>query len=414
MNFLPLKLAINSLKTNKGRTALTILGIVIGITAVIAVLSTGQAIKGLIVGEIDKFGSNLIEIEVKTPQTAQTSTENAVSMVGGAVITTLKESDAEAIGRLPNIERYYAGVMGQELVNYQSEIKKALLFGTNAAFIDIDTGEVEQGRFFSEEENRALSKVAVMGYKIKNNLFGDQDPINQSIRIGAEKFTVIGTLQEKGASFGMDMDNMIFMPVRTLQKRLLGIDYVSFILAQAKDNNSATQTAEDIKITMRERHRITDPDKDDFAVITMDQMLEMVSTIIYGIQILLIALGSISLIVGGVGIMNIMYVGVVERTFEIGLRKALGAKKQTILWQFLFEAIIITFIGGIIGIVAGILLSSLIAAVAGSLGLKWTFSISWAGMILAVAMSVIVGLIFGLYPAKKAAEKDPIEALRYE
>ena len=410
----PFKTAADSLQKNKGRTLLTILGIVIGIAAVITVLSTGQAIKGLIIGEIEAFGSDFVEIEVKTPGTAQTSTDNAFSMVGGSVITTLTEDDAEAILKHPNIDQFYTGVLGQKLAVYESEIKKAFLFGTNAAFIDIDTAEVSQGRFFTKQENQGLAKVAVLGFKMQDKLFGDQDPIGESIKVGKEKFRVIGTLEEKGASFGFDMDNMIFIPVKTLQKRILGVDYVSFIFAQMHNPDLGDQTVEDINIIMREQHKIDDPDKDDFAVISMEQMVELLDIVIYGIQVLLIALGSISLIVGGVGIMNIMYVSVTERTFEIGLRKALGASYNNILWQFLAEAIILTLIGGIIGIIIGITFSWLIAIIASVAGLDWEFSISISGLILAVGVSGAVGLIFGLYPAKQAAKKDPIEALRHE
>ncbi len=413
MTLQPVKIAINALKNNKGRAALTVLGIVIGITAVVVVLSAGLAIKGFILGEIEAFGSNYIEVEVKSPQTAHASVENAFSMMGGAVVTTLKEKDAEAIAKHPNIGKYYAGAMGQEVASFENEFKKTFLMGVNAAFIDIDKSEVEYGRFFSEEENLALAKVAVLGSKIKKDLFGDEDPVGKSITIGKEKFRVIGQLKERGATFGFNMDEMIFMPVKSLQKRLLGIDYVTFIFAQMIDNDLAERTAEDITFLMRSRHKIDDPIKDDFAVITMDQAMEMMGIVIYGIQVLLIALGSISLIVGGVGIMNIMYVSVTERTFEIGLRKAVGAKYKNILWQFLYEAVIVTFSGGIIGIIVGILFTFIISQVASSLGFDWSFSISWTGIILAISMSAIVGLVFGIYPARKAAKKNPIEALRF-
>lgn len=410
----PIKSAIKSLARNKGRTALTILGVVIGITAVIVVLSAGQAIKNLIIGEIEAFGSNFIQVEVKTPQTSQASAENAFSMVGGSFITTLKEEDAEAMAKHSNIGQFYTGVMGQKLLTYESEFKKVNILGTNAAFIDIDTSEIAEGRFFTEEENQGLAKVVVLGYKLKEKLFGDQDPINERVKVGKEKFRVIGYLKEKGASFGFDMDNLVFMPVRTLQKRLLGIDYVSFIFAEVYDNSIASRTAEDVTLILRDQHNIDDPDKDDFAVTTMDQMIEMLDIVIYGIQILLIALGSISLIVGGVGIMNIMYVSVTERTFEIGLRKSIGAKRKNILWQFLSEAVIITVTGGIIGIILGILISYLISVIATANNFNWEFTISWTGLLLAIFVSGGIGLIFGLYPARQAANKNPIEALRHE
>ena len=409
-----IQIAIQTLRKNKGRTALTILGIVIGIMAVIAVLSTGQAIKQFIVGQVEAFGTNIIQVEVKTPQTSQQSTVNAFSLVGGAVVTTLKESDGEALAKLANIDKFYTGLMGQKLATYESKIKKAMLFGTNAAFIEVDTSKIDKGRFFTEEENKGLAKVVILGDKIRNNLLGDQNPINQYIKIDNDRFLVIGTLAKRGATMGLDMDNMIFMPVETLQKRVLGIDYVSFILLTAKDKAQAEITAGDIIEKMRERHKITDPDKDDFAVTTSAQMMKMLDTIMYGIQALLIALGSISLIVGGVGIMNIMYVSVTERTFEIGLRKAVGAQYHDILWQFLTEAIIITFFGAIIGIILGLSLTFLVSVIATASGFEWAFSISWSGLVIAVIMSVVVGLIFGIYPAQQAAKKHPIEALRFE
>ena len=408
------QIAISALKRNKGRTALTVLGIVIGITSVIAVLSIGQAIKGLIVGQVESFGSNYIQIEVKTPQTSQASTDNAFSMVGGSVISTLKINDAEAVKKLPNVSKFYAGVLGQEIVSLENEFKKAMLFGTSADFINIDSSEIEFGRFYSDEEDQTLAKVVVIGSKLKDDIFGDNEAVGTSVKIGTNKFQVIGVLKERGATFGLDMDAMAFIPVQTVQKRILGIDYVSFITTQVINNDIAAQTAEEIEYILRNRHKITDPDKDDFAVTTMEQAMEMLDVIIVGIQFLLITLGSISLIVGGVGIMNIMYVSVTERTSEIGLRKSIGAKNKNILWQFLAESVILTLVGGILGIIIGISLSYLVSIIAQALNFDWAFSVSWVGMMIAVFMSVLVGLIFGIYPAKQAAKLDPIESLRYE
>lgn len=409
-----ISIALSALKKNKGRTLLTILGIVIGITAVIAVLSIGQAIKGLIIGQVEAFGTDYIQIEVKTPQTSQTSSENSFSMVGGSTVTTLKLKDAEDILKIDNIKRYYAGIMGQEIISFENEFKKTFIFGASADFINIDSSEIEDGRFYTDEEDRTLSKVTVLGAKLKNEIFGDSEAVGQPVKIGNDKYQVIGTLKERGATFGFDMDNMAYIPIQTVQKRMLGVDYVSFITAQVYNNSIANQTAEEIEYILRDNHKIEDPNKDDFAVTTMEQAMEMLDVIITGVQFLLIALGSISLIVGGVGIMNIMYVSVTERTAEIGLRKSIGAKNKNILWQFLSEAIILTFAGGIVGIALGISLSLLVSIVAQALNFDWEFTISWPGMLTAVVMSVVVGLIFGLYPAKQAADLDPIEALRYE
>ena len=393
---------------------MSLLGVVIGITSVIVVLSAGNAIENFIVAEIEAFGSGTIEVEVKTPSTSQQSAENAFSMVGGAAITTMTLDDAKEIGKHPNISKYYGGVMGQEAVSYDSELVKAFLFGVSADFIDIDSTEVENGRFFSDEEDSSLSKVAVLGFKLADKLFNQSDPIDKYIKIGKERFRVIGVAKERGATFGFDWDNMAIVPVETLQKRLLGINYISFIFAQMIDTTLGDQTVEDMTWIMRDAHEITDPDKDDFAVVSMEQAAEMMDVVVSGIQILLILLGSISLIVGGVGIMNIMYVSVTERTYEIGLRKAIGANNSVIMWQFLWEAVIITLIGGIIGIILGILISFLISVGANSQGYNWDFNVSYVGMVLATVMSILVGLVFGLYPAKKAAKLDPIEALRHE
>ncbi len=409
-----IRLAVRSLKRNKGRSALTLLGIVIGITAVITVLSTGAAISDFILAEIEGFGSNYIQIEVKVPSVSQTSTENAFSMVGGTVITTLKKSDGEEIAKHPNIARHYSAVMGQEIISYQGEIKKTMLFGVGSEFINIDQSEIDYGRFYTKEENNSLAKVAILGPKVIDRLFGQSDPIGKYVKIKNEKFQVIGVIKERGASLMFDMDNMVILPVSTLQKRILGIDYVSFILAQVHDPDYSEETAIDIEYTLRDLHNISDPDKDDFAVTTMQEAMQMLDTIIIGIQLLLVLLGSISLIVGGVGIMNIMYVSVTERTYEIGLRKSVGATYSNILWQFLWESIIITSLGGLVGIICGGGLTYLVSIIARSQGFDWTFSISWQGMILAVGMSIIVGLIFGLYPARKAALLNPIDALRGE
>ncbi len=411
-------MALRSLKINKGRTMLTVLGIVIGTTAVIAVLSIGQAIKGLITEQIEAFGSDYIQVEVKTPQTGHTSTENSFSMVGGSVVTTLKEDDAKALLRHPNVSNYYTAVLGQDTLSFKSELKKATLFGVNASFIEIDTGKVEFGRFFTDDEDNSLTKVIVLGATLKDNLFADNEAVGQSVKVGKETFTVIGVMKKRGASFGFDMDTMALLPVKTLQKKILGTDYVMMAIVTLKDINQASSTALDVEDILRDRHNIisngVNKNKDDFAVTTMADAMEMTATIINGIQILLIALGAISLIVGGVGIMNIMYVSVMERMYEIGLRKSVGARSQDILFQFLFEAVIITLIGGILGIVVGLTLAYLVSAVATQLGFSWKFSVSLGGIFLAAGMSLFIGLTFGLYPAQKAARMSPIEALRHE
>ena len=407
-----LRIALNALKKNKVRTALTVLGIVIGITAVIVVMSAGESMKAFLVQQVEVFGSDFIEVEIKVPATKHASAENALGQAMGITITTLKLDDMEEINKLPNIKESYGGVMGQELASFGGEQKQAVLWGVSASFYNIDTGEVSAGRFFTDEEDRSLANLVVLGSAIKENLFADAEAIGKLIKLGKQKYKVIGVMEERGASFGFSMDEMIFVPVRTLQKKIMGIDHLQFIISKVYDNDIADQTAEEIRRVMREQHDISDPNKDDFGVITMDEMLEMMDTITGAVTLLLIALASISLIVGGVGIMNIMYVSVTERSFEIGLRQAVGARKAEILWQFLWEAVAVTFLGAVVGVLVGVLIVWGMAFGAQYLGFSWPFVITWQSIITAVGFTGAVGLLFGIWPAREAAGLDPIEALR--
>ncbi|RJR31661.1 FtsX-like permease family protein [Candidatus Parcubacteria bacterium] len=409
-----LKISLDALKKNKIRSFLTIFGIVIGISAVIIVMSAGKGLEGLVLSELEAFGTDFIEIEVKVPNTKHTSSENAVGMVQGITVTTLKFEDAEAIEKLPNVISSYSAILGQEIVSFEGENKQGMLFGSSASFIDLDPSEVGEGRFFSQDEESNLSQVAVLGSAIKGDLFGPGDAVGKSVKIGKLKFEVIGVMEEQGGGAFFDRDNLVFLPLSTLQKKIMGVDYVSFILAKVEDNSMAKATADEITMLLRDRHNISgnDKDKDDFAVITMQEALDMLDTVFGAITLLLIALAGISLIVGGVGIMNIMYVSVAERTYEIGLRKSVGASKQDILLQFLFEAVAVTFAGAVLGILIGILFSFLIYVGATSQGLNWRFIITPLSVVLACGFSVALGLIFGLWPAKRASELDPVEALR--
>jgi len=305
-------------------------------------------------------------------------------------------------------------VVGQAIATYESEAKTTNLWGVSADFLNIDSGKVGAGRFFDDGEDKGLAQVAVLGSKLKTNLFGGADPLGRYVKIGKLSFKVIGVMEERGASSFLDLDKMAFVPIRTLQKKIMGINHVMFVMAKLKDVNLSDQTVEDITYLMRERHDITDPVKDDFAVSTMAEAKDMINSILGGVTLLLAAIAAISLLVGGVGIMNIMYVSVTERIFEIGLRKALGATAKDILNQFLIEAISLTFLGGIVGIILGSLISWVVALVAQSQGFAWPFSLSFSSIFIAVGVSVAIGLIFGLYPAKKAASLNPIDALRQE
>ena len=289
-----------------------------------------------------------------------------------------------------------------------------MLWGTSEDILKINRVELAEGRVFSKEENLGLAKVAILGSKVKEKLFGDSDALGQDIKIERTNYHVIGVLAKQGTAGAMDMDSIVYLPVKTLQKSILGIDHVLFISLVVKDMALADYTADEIIGLLRQRHNISDPDKDDFSVTTMAEAQDMINTIFNGLTFLLLALVAVSLLVGGVGIMNIMYVTVSERTYEIGLRKAVGAREKDIFWQFLFEAIIMTLVAGAIGIVVGISLSYLISFVASSQGFDLPFSLSYSGILIAVIFSASVGLIFGLTPARRAAQLDPVVALRQE
>ena len=407
-----LNIALKSLKNNKTRTVLTVIGIIIGIAAVIIVMSAGEGLKGEILGQLEAFGSKLIQIEVKVPTTGKNSTQNASTIAQGVNITTLTMEDADAIGKLPNIEAYYVMIMDQEVVSYLDQQKSVNIIGTLPAYVEMGKTKVKTGRFFTLEEDNSLARVVVLGSKLSAKLFGNQDPLGKDIKIGKNKFRVVGIMDDAGATFGFDFDQMAYVPAKTLQKIVMGIDYIQAVTVNIADTDKEAETADDITYLMRTRHQIDDPKYDDFAVTTMTEARDMINTIFNGITLLLIAIAGISLLVGGVGIMNIMYVSVSERTFEIGLRKAVGARKNEILWQFLFEAIIITLLGGALGIATGIGISYMISFVAGLLGYNWSFILPPQSIVIAFGFCGAVGLIFGYYPARHAANMDPITALR--
>lgn len=410
MNSDSFKIALNAIKRQKKRAALTMLAISIGIAAAITILAAGKGIQKLVVGQLDAFGPDTLYIETKIPSKKAASGTGAV----GITITTLKDKDIELINKHPNILAANGQVNGQEAVSYGGQIKKIMLSGKGYSAPDVESFKLAEGRFYSKEEEDSLSAVAVLGYTAKDKLFGDDTAVNKIISIRGKPFRVIGVTEKRGAAFFLDLDNVITIPTKTMQKRLLGIDYVQAISGRMKDGTKAKETQAELTELIRENHDITDPDKDDFVVQTTADAAESLTTITNGVTFLLIALVSISLIVGGVGIMNIMYVSVVERTFEIGLRKALGAQQNDILWQFLAEALLITAGGGVVGVILGALLAGLIYLGATAAGFSWVYSISFSSVVLSVVFSGVIGLVFGYYPAKQAAKKNPIEALRFE
>ncbi|MDH4330800.1 MAG: ABC transporter permease, partial [Candidatus Moranbacteria bacterium] len=356
--FIAIKLAARNIRSNVVRTLISLLGIVIGVMAIILVLSFGFGMKSYVVEQIESFGSDIVEIEIKTPNTAHTSAENASSIAGGMQITTLKLEDLEEVAKLSNVGEWYAGVMNQQLVSYKRKNKQTYVMGITPEMVDVDEMmEIETGVMFSDEDNEGNKKVTVLGSKIKEDFFGEEDAIGKSIKIKGQSFRVVGVLKERGAAAFFDFDDVMYLPVKTLQKRLMGVDYVQFAMFKMKDERLTEQTVDEMIAVMREEHDIEDPDDDDFAVMSMAEAREILDKVFAIINFLLLSLTSISLIVGGVGIMNVMYVAVVERTPEIGLRKAVGAHESDLMWQFIWESIFITLIGGIIGIFLGYILT---------------------------------------------------------
>ncbi len=410
---IPLFFAIKTIRTHKARTALALLGVAIGVFAIVVVTALGEGVKGFVLGQVESFGSDLIQVEVKIPNTTSMSSENATSRAQGTQITTLTVKDGEAIKKLSNVEAIYAGTIGQERATYGSLGKRISLFGTGEGVAEVDGNlKLESGRFFTAEEAASLAQVAVLGSDTKETFFGESDAVGQYITLKGEKYRVIGVLASRGAVAFLNFDTFTYIPVQTLQKKLLGVDYVQFISVKMKDASRELQTVADIVALLRKRHDIDTPDKDDFSVTSTKEAQKTFGDVLGSLSILLLALTSISLVVGGVGIMNVMYVSVSERTSEIGLRKAVGATSRSILQQFLFEALIITLLGGLIGIVLGMLLTLGLGYVFASFGFALPLSFSLQSFLLGVGFSLAVGVIFGLAPAYRAASLTPMEALR--
>ncbi len=413
------KQALRGLLANPARTFLTTLGIIIGVATVVLVLSAGEGFRGFINGQIAAYGTNAIYVQTKVPPTTKArqnggGTGEGPGSIQAVIITTLKNRDIVDIRKLPNITGAYGAVITQKAVAYQNVTKNSFVFGADPERFQIDQGVIAEGRPFTEAENTGAEQVALLGADIAVDLFGDMDPVGKIIRVGDYNFSIIGVYERRGSvGFSTD-DQQVFVPLITAQKKLMGVDYLTYALAQFKDTKLAEATAEDIRFVLRDNHSITDPAKDDFDVSSSESNLATFDTILQGITFLLIAIAAISLLVGGVGIMNIMYVVVTERISEIGLKKALGAKNADILSEFLMEAVILTLGGGILGILLGALMALGISIVAKLFNFDWVYAVPASGIILGLGVSTAIGLIFGVFPARKAARMNPIEALRYE
>lgn len=399
------------MKSNKSRSGLTILGIVIGITSIILVMSVGQGAQNLILSQIQGLGSKTIAIlPGRTP--------SGPSDVGQLFSDSLKERDLGQIQRkenVPTLDKAMPVVFGSETAAYGGETYRATIFGATDIIADIFNLSPEAGNFFTEEDVRSQANVIVIGATVKEKLFGASSAIGEYIKIKGKNFRVIGLLPQKGQVSFFNFDEMAIVPYTTAQQYILGIKYFNRIIATADSDQDIDRTVSDLKTTLRNSHNITDPAKDDFSIQTPKDIANTLGTITNVLTILLTSIAAISLLVGGIGIMNIMLVSVTERTREIGLRKAIGATGSDIMQQFLLEAVMLTGIGGVIGIALGASFSYLISVVVSSyFGLNWVFTFPLTAAVIALTVASGVGLIFGLYPARQASLKSPIEALRYE
>lgn len=406
-----IKLAFQNLTANLGRTVLTLVGIVIGITSVIIISASGQGLKSFVLGQVKTFGTDYIQVEPKVPSPERISGHMSTLSIQ---ITTLKIEDAEAAAKLPNISDVYAGSIGQAIVSFQDTSKRILLFGAGAQAPNVDGGlKLAEGNFYTDADDKSLSQVTVIGSEVREILFGtDREAIGKDIKIKGQNYRVVGVLEPRGNVGFFNFDSLIYVPVRTLQKKIMGVDHILFFTSKMKDLNLLDETLAEMTDLMRKRHNIFEPEREDFIVSSAQEAQDILNSVFGSINILLLALTSISLIVGGVGIMNVMYVAVAERTFEIGLRKAVGAQSGTIMRQFLLEAVFITLAGGVAGIILGYIFSLLLSYLFLRLGYNLALIITLNSVLLAVSFSVATGIIFGFYPAYKAAKLSPMEAIR--
>jgi putative ABC transport system permease protein len=395
------KMALRSLVANTMRTFLTALGMIIGVASVISMISIGEGARQQTLSTIEKFGTNIITIKPGRKKNRHVSSDT---------VKTLMLSDAEAIEKnIPLITGVAAQVYRSAQLKYGSKNTNTTVRGTGEQYLILSNFTIERGRYFSKEEVRSIRKVAVIGSTVLKNLFGDRNAIGKEIKINGNNYLIIGSTKPKGALSWFDPDDQIFIPVTTAQKRLFGLHHIQSIDVQAKKMEELEAIKKDIDLLLRLRHGIHEGEDSDFHVQNSSQWLNSWGDAAKTFTYLLGGIAGISLLVGGIGIMNIMLVSITERTKEIGIRMAIGAKKREIMEQFLIESVLISFIGGGLGILLGVIISQTVSKIGG-----WDTIVSTQSIILAFGFSVGIGIFFGFYPARKAANLNPIDALRYE
>lgn len=398
--------AISSLTINKLRTGLAMLGIVIGIGSVIALVSIGQASQEAVKSQIQAIGSNLLTISPGSQRNGMVR-----GAMGGG--TTLTYEDAQAIAAadsVTSVALVAPTYSSRSQIVAASNNTNTQVMGVTAAYATVSNLTMSSGSFITDSQLEAQSKVAVLGPTVVEDLFGaGANPVGQTIRIEGKNFLIIGVTASKGGNSMQSQDDMIFVPLTTAQKQLYGVKYLSSILLQVKSQEEMILAQNQVGYLLLARHKMSDPASADFTLRSQEDILQAATSVSGTLTALLTGVAAISLLVGGIGIMNIMLVTVTERTREIGLRKALGAKRRIIIQQFLIESVLLTFVGGILGVALGVLVSYLYSLYAASL-----FMISTYAVLLGFGVSAVIGVIFGLYPAQRAANLQPIEALRYE
>jgi putative ABC transport system permease protein len=403
------RIAFRALEVNKLRSALTMLGIVIGVAAVIATAAIGSGAKQRIQQQIASIGSNVIII------LPGSLTSSGMRMGSGNAVT-LTESDARELpSQSPDVALAVPLVRGGAQIVYENSNWATIVYGTTPGFLEARDLSVADGSAFTQQDVDSANKVAILGKTVVTNLFGDIDPVGQGVRIGNVPFTVVGVLEPKGQSpTGQDQDDVIILPISTAKRKVLGIksanaDAVDQIIMEAKSGNQIDVAQDEARALLRQRHHLLPAEDDDFSIRNMQEIFAAQEASSHIMSLMLAAVASVSLIVGGIGIMNIMLVSVRERTREIGLRQAVGAKTRDILTQFLVEAVTLSIAGGLAGVVLGIAASAVVSTLA-----SWNTVVGAGSVLLAVFFSAVVGIGFGYYPARKAAYLDPIEALRSE
>ena len=409
-NVLPtIQIAFDALRANKFRSALTMLGVIIGVSAVIATVAVGSGATELIQEQIASIGSNVIIV------LAGSLTSSGLRMGSGNAVTLTYDDAKGIMTDCPAVAAAAPVSRGGAQVVYGNTNWGTVIQGTTPEYLSIRDIRIEAGRAFTAQDVDASAKVALLGKTVADNLFAGADPVGQVIRVKKVPFTVLGTLVAKGQSpTGQDQDDIVLMPITTAKKKVLGVTQanagsVGSILVQARGPDSMVLAEQQIGSLLRQRHHLQGTQEDDFSVRNLEEVFSAQESSARVMSILLAAIASVSLLVGGIGIMNIMMVSVTERTREIGIRKAIGARMNDILTQFLIEAVTLSIAGGIVGIAAGVAASSLISYFA-----KWSTVVSPAAIAMAFVFSALVGVFFGYYPALKAARLDPIVALRYE